>query len=231
MILGVEGRMKDNYYAQNLNSNMLFEVYDTKLNRIKQYLNAEIAFVKNCLIGDENVLELGTGYGRIVKELSGYCQSIVGIDISSESVDLGNVYVKDCPNAKLMNGDVHSMRFEEQYDVVLCLQNGLSAMKITTSDMIDKILDMVVDGGKVFFSTYSDKFWDHRLLWFEEQAEKGLLGEIDYSKTKNGVICCKDGFKSTSQSKEELESIGKLSKCSYEIHEVDESSVFLIIRK
>lgn len=223
--------MQNNYYADKLNSNMLFEVYETKLLRIKQYLDEEVSFVRNQLTGDECVLELGAGYGRIVKQLAGSCQSITGIDISKESVELGNEYLKDDPNAKLLNMDVHNADIDEKYDVVLCLQNGLSAMKINTSETLNKILDMVSEGGKVYFSTYNDKFWDHRLLWFEEQSNKGLLGEIDYDKTKNRTICCKDGFRSVSQSREELEEIGKLSKCEYEIHEVDESSLFLVIRK
>ncbi len=47
---------------------------------------------------------------------------------------------------------------------------------------------------KNYFSSYSTKFWDFRLKWFEEQASKGLLGgKNDYTKTKNGVIVCNGG--------------------------------------
>ncbi|WP_392486516.1 hypothetical protein ACER0A_005780 [Haloimpatiens sp. FM7315] len=69
------------------------------------------------------------------------------------------------------------------------------------------------------------------LKWFEEQASKGLLGEIDYEKTKNGIIVCKDGFKATTNSPEALERIGKESGYPYKIQEIDESSLFLILEK
>lgn len=222
---------KNNYYAQNLNSHNLFKAYETKIPRVQQYLNAEISFVRDNLNGNENVLELGAGYGRIVKELCGDCKSIVGIDISDENVSLGKEYLKDIPNANILTQDVKNLSFKEKFNVILCLQNGLSAMKITSSDSIKKILAMVADGGKVYFSTYSEKFWEFRLLWFKEQADKGLLGEIDLDKTKDGVIVCKDGFKAITHTSKDLEIIGSLSGYEYQIKEVDESSLFLIIHK
>lgn len=222
---------KNNYYAQNLNSQNLFKVYETQIPRIQQYLDEEISFVRDNLTGSERVLELGAGYGRIVKELAGSCKSIVGIDISNESVSLGKEYLKDCPNADMIAMDVHNLNFKEKFDVILCLQNGLSAMKVTSSNLIEKILDMVESGGKVYFSTYSEKFWDYRVAWFKEQADKGLLGELDLKKTKDGVIICKDGFKAITHTPEDLKKIGDLSGNEYQIKEVDESSVFLIIHK
>ncbi|WDV46342.1 class I SAM-dependent methyltransferase [Clostridiaceae bacterium M8S5] len=224
--------MKDsNYYAKKLNSQNLFKAYDTHIPRIKQYLNEEIEFVRRNLTGDERVLELGAGYGRIVKELASSCKSIVGIDISKESVLLAREYLKGIHNAEMITMDVHKPTFKSKFDVVICLQNGLSAMKIATDESIKNILRMVTDGGKIYFSTYSEKFWEHRLMWFEEQSNKGLLGEIDMSKTKDGVIICKDGFKAITHTPEDLKKIGELSGYEYQIQEMDESSIFLIIHK
>ena len=223
--------IENNYYAQNLNSQKLFKVYETRISRVKQYLEAEISYVRNNLTGSERVLELGAGYGRIVKELAGSCESIVGIDISQESVLLSKEYLQDSPNAEILTMDVNNLTFQEKFDVILCLQNGLSAMKITSSDMIERILGMVVNGGKVYFSTYSERFWEYRLMWFKEQAEKGLLGELDLIKTKNGVIICEDGFKAITHTPKDLKMIGNLSGFQYQIQEVDESSIFLIIHK
>lgn len=220
----------DNYYAEKLNSKKLFQAYDTQIPRIKQYLQAEIDFVKENLSNTQSVLELGAGYGRIIRELAPYCESIVGIDISMESVELGKEYLKDYPNASIVAMDVHRIKFPKPFDVILCLQNGLSAMR-ADSTVIHKILDKVASGGTAYFSSYSTKFWDFRLKWFEEQASKGLLGEIDYTKTKNGVIICKGGFKATIHSPEDFEKIGEELGYPYKVQEVDESSVFLIVHK
>lgn len=223
--------MKNNYYVQKLNSQSLFKVYDTNIPRVKQYLEAEIAFVRDNLTGNEKVLELGAGYGRIVKELAGNCKSIVGIDISEESVKLGKNYLKNNQNAELLVMDVNDLEFNDKFHTILCLQNGLSAMGVTTPPLIKKIMGMAESGGKAYFSTYSQKFWEYRILWFQEQIEKGLLGELDLDKTKDGIIICKDGFKAMTHTPDDLKRIGALSGYKYQIQEVDESSLFLIIMK
>ena len=168
--------MEDNYYNDKLNSQKLFMVYETSIPRVKQYLDAEINYVKSKLNKEKNILELGAGYGRIMKELAYNCASITGIDISKDNVTLGNEYLKDIKNAKMLVMDVHNMTFKNSFDIVLCLQNGFSAMKLTF-DTIKSIMDLVSDKGQVFLSSYSEKFWDTRLEWFREQSKKGLLGD------------------------------------------------------
>ena len=222
--------MEKNYYAENLNSQKLYQVYETSLPRIKRYLEAEIEFVRARLSGRERVLELGAGYGRIVKELAPFCASIVGMDISEENVALGRRYLKDFPHAGMVVMDVHDMRFDRQFDVVLCLQNGLSAMR-ADDRVIKDIIGLLAPGGAAYFSSYSAKFWDCRLKWFEEQASKGLLGAIDPERTKYGVIVCTDGFKATTHTPDDFERIGAASGYPYQVTEVDDSSVFLIIHK
>lgn len=219
-----------NYYSEKLNSGKLFQVYDTAIPRIRQYLDAEIDFVRSSLTGTESVLELAAGYGRIMKELAPRCSAILGIDISEDSVLHGREFLRNCPNASLLTMDVHNLSFDRGYDVILCLQNGLSAMKATHST-IESILRFLNPGGSAFFSTYSSRFWGCRLAWFREQAGKGLLGEIDAEKTGDGVIICKDGFTATTHTPEDFEEIGKRVGLPYRIVEVDESSLFLIIRK
>lgn len=225
-----KGEKMDNYYAEKLNSQKLFQVYETRIPRVKQYLQAEIDFVKGKLSKTQSVLELGAGYGRIVRELAPFCGSIIGMDISEESVELGRDYLRDNPNASLVVMDVHKMDFPESFDVILCLQNGLSAMR-ADSTVIQKILEILKPGQSAYFSSYSANFWDFRLKWFEEQASKGLLGEIDYSKTKDGVIICKDGFQARTHFPKDFQKIGEESGYPYQVQEVDGSSLFLIIHK
>jgi len=225
---------QENYYAKTLSAKRLYEVYQTKYPRVKTYFAEEIAFVKNQLRGTERVLELGAGYGRIMKELASCCELIIGIDISEDNVAFGEDYLCVFPHAKLIVMDAHQIspeRFETSFEVVLCLQNALSAMKVEPFSYVEKIMALLAPGGRTFISTYSAKFWSHRLDWFLEQAEKGLLGEIDLEQTKDGVIVGKDGFRAVTHSLEQLNEIGKATGYPYEVQEVDESSIFLIITK
>jgi len=96
---------------------------------------------------------------------------------------------------------------------------------------VKKMMRLLVPGGRAFIATYHEKFWPHRLDWFLEQAEKRLLGAIDLEQTKDGIIVGKDGFRAVTHSLEQLTEIGKATGYPYEVKEVDESSVFLIITK
>lgn len=223
--------MNENYYAKKLNSQKLYQVYQTQIEMVKQYIDAEMNFVRHELHGHEKVLELGAGYGRIMKGLAPFAASIVGIDISKDSVEFGQEYLKDSPNCQLKVMDAHKLEFGPEFDVVICLQNGLSAMKGEALNLVEQGMKGLSHGGKAYFSSYSPKFWEHRLAWFHEQANKGLLGEIDLEKTKDGIIMCKDGFIATTYSQEDMERLGQAAGYNYRIQEVDNSSIFLILEK
>lgn len=220
-----------NYYAEQLNSQMLFQVYDTKIPRIDQYLEEEINKVKKDLKAEDKLLEVGCGYGRILKKLAGSAGSVKGIDISKDSINFAKDYLKDCKNVELEVADFHTMKNDEKFDVIILLQNALSAIKGDPKETIAKSLSMLKDSGKLYISTYSKNFWDQRIEWFEEQADKKLLGQIDYDKTKDGVIICKDGFKAITFTEEDFEKLAKATGYKYSIEEVDGSSLFLIIKK
>lgn len=219
-----------NYYAEQLHSQSLFQVYDTAIPRVKQYLEEEIRFVREKLTQTDRVLELGAGYGRIIRELAPCCGTILGLEVSAESVRLGKEYVQEHKNADFVEMDVHHLSLAQSFDVILCLQNGLSAMRATPETM-QNILALLAPGGTAYFSTYSANFWDWRIQWFEEQAQKGLLGELDYDQTKDGVIVCRDGFRATTQTPEDYRSMGERSGPPHQVQEVDGSSLFLVIQK
>ena len=169
-----------NYYAESLNSQKLFQVYDTALPRIEQYFREEIDFVRRKLTGTERVLEVAAGYGRIVRELAPSCAEIVGMDISEDSVRMGREYLKGVPNASMVAMDAHKITFPPQsFDVTLCLQNALSAMR-ADDGVIRSILDLLAPGGTAYFSTYSANFWEHRVAWFQEQADKAMMTPSNY---------------------------------------------------
>ena len=196
-----------------------------------QYLDEEIAFIKGRLKGFEDVLEIGSGYGRIIKQIAPSCRTVTGIDISEKNVIHAHEYLRETSNAETICEDIFSMNSTDRYDVVLCMQNGISAISGDVSRLVSIVMQSMKNDGFAYLSTYSDRFWDYRLEWFVEQQDKGLIGEIDFEKTGNGVICCKDGFVSRSYSEDELRDIGRNAKCKYEIMEVDESSVFLVLNK
>jgi len=221
------------YYSQNLSAYRLQQVYNLAPPRVRQYLQAEIDFVCFCIKTGDTVLDLGCGYGRIIPDLLKVKPELVaGIDSSNDNIHLGKSLLKQYINYNLLVMDAAYLGFKNQtFDLVICIQNGISAFKVTPELLLSESLRVCKKGGTMLFSTYSLKFWQPRLEWFQLQSEAGLLGEIDGENTHNGIIACKDGFRSKSFSAEELLEFAKRLNCTAQIMEVDESSLFLIVKK
>ena len=208
----------------------LQQCYQIAPSRVKQYLQAEIEFVLKHINLADKVLELGCGYGRVLQKLIGKASKVVGIDTSQESIQLAWELIKD-NFLELHEMNAINLKFEDgEFDVVLCIQNGISAFHVDKQKLIKEAVRVCRSGGKVLFSSYSDKFWEDRVAWFQLQAEHGLLGEIDNEKTGNGVIVCKDGFKATTVSAKEFLSLTSGLNVVTEIVEVDNSSLFCVMR-
>jgi 2-polyprenyl-6-hydroxyphenyl methylase/3-demethylubiquinone-9 3-methyltransferase len=215
------------YYSKKLSADRLRRVYEVASPRVRRYLDAEVEFVKSHLKTGDRVIELGCGYGRILPPLAEKAGLVTGIDSSIESIRSGIDFLSDCRNCSLAVMSAGNLGFRDRtFDCVVCIQNGISAFKIDPVALVGEAIRVCRDDGVALFSTYSAKFWDHRLEWFEVQSRHGLLGEIDYAQTGDGQIVCKDGFRATTFTKDDFREIAEILDVSHEITEVDESSLF-----
>jgi SAM-dependent methyltransferase len=215
------------YYADNLASERLKRCYEMAPPRVKQYLAAEIEFVLGRIKPADEVLELGCGYGRVLFPLLDKVRTVVGIDTSLKSLVSAKQMLPPGDSWELMNMDAGFLGFKDQtFEVVVCIQNGLSAFSIDRRALIEEALRVTKTGGKALFSSYSARFWEERLFWFRLQADHGLIGEIDEEKTGEGVIVCKDGFQASTIGQEEFLSLTSGLGVHITITEVDGSSLF-----
>ncbi len=215
------------YYSDSLSANRLKHCYDLAPPRVQQYLNEEITFVRERIRPGDFVLELGCGYGRVLKELTSETHLLFGIDNSLKSLHFGkDTHLK--PNGIVLSCmDARNLGFHENtFDLVICIQNGISAFGIEPTLLIHEALRVTKPNGKLLLSSYSDKFWGDRLEWFHIQSIHGLVGEIDHNLTGEGIIICKDGFKAKTFTHNQLEHLLSRIEREYKIFEIDESSIF-----
>jgi 2-polyprenyl-6-hydroxyphenyl methylase/3-demethylubiquinone-9 3-methyltransferase len=219
--------MMSNYYSKKLSSNILKQCYDIAPPRVQVYLESEINYVLNHINKSETVLELGCGYGRVLKRLIPYSSEVIGIDLSHDSLVFATQYTNNDSGNHLIQATALGLPFpDNSFDKVICIQNGISAFKIEPNALIQESIRVTKSGGTCLFSSYSDKFWAHRLEWFKLQAEAGLIGEIDWDLTTRGVIICRDGFKATTFTSKDFNKLMSQMKLDATITEVDESSIF-----
>lgn len=215
------------YYSDKLSSARLKMVYEIAPPRVRQYLRAEIDFVRAKINPGDMVLDLGCGYGRSLPAFAGDSLMTVGVDSSLASLLSASDVARNLHACYVARMDAATLAFRDHsFDKVICIQNGISAFQLDRQRLIAECARITRPGGMVIFSTYSERFWDDRLEWFRLQAKAGLLGEIDLDKTGNGVIICRDGFKATTVSAEEFFSLATGLNLPCKITEVDESSLF-----
>mgnify|MGYP001210634894 FL=1 len=220
------------YYSDKLYAERLKRVYEIAPPRVQQYFEAEINHVLKNIRSGDMVLDLGCGFGRIVPKLARLAKSVVGIDTSFTSLLFGQEMLSGISNCYLLQMNAIRLAFRNNlFDVVVCVQNGISAFHVDQKELIKESIRIAKRGGKILFSSYSEKFWNHRLEWFRLQAEERLLGEIDYAKTRDGVIVCNDGFTATTVSPDQFLSLASKLNLEAKITEVDESSLFCEMRK
>jgi 2-polyprenyl-6-hydroxyphenyl methylase/3-demethylubiquinone-9 3-methyltransferase len=230
--LRMYGEMKEmsNYYSKQLSSNLLKQCYDIAPMRVQQYLEAETDYVLEHIITADIVLELGCGYGRVLKKFLRSSSEVIGIDTSRESLLLATEFTQRNPRCHLIQANASRLPFpNDSIDKVVCIQNGISAFKLDSEKLILECVRVTKEGGFCLFSSYSPNFWEHRLEWFKLQADANLIGEIDWDKTKDGIISCKDGFKATTFTQEDFTVLTTLLDLNADIVEVDNSSVFCVI--
>ncbi|HUU76739.1 MAG TPA: class I SAM-dependent methyltransferase [candidate division Zixibacteria bacterium] len=222
--------MSEEYYSKKLSANKLKKCYDIASPRIRQYLEAEIQYTLKFIHSNSIALELGCGYGRVLKRIASKAKLAYGIDNSKESLQFARKYLENYSNIKLFEMNVKELSFEKNYfDCVIVIQNGISAFKVDPHLLIKESIRVTKIGGKIILSSYSEKIWKERLEWFIEQAKVGVLGEIDLEKSHDGIIIGKDGFKATTFLKEDFEKIILELNLSATIEEIDDSSIFCVI--
>jgi 2-polyprenyl-6-hydroxyphenyl methylase/3-demethylubiquinone-9 3-methyltransferase len=218
------------YYQEKLAAERLKQAYEIASARVKQYLEAEVSYVLSHISAGDIVLDLGCGYGRVIPRLAERAGRVIGIDNSWPTLLLARQRLERQPQTSLAAMDALQLGFRDGvFDVVACIQNGISAFHVDRRALIIESLRVARGGGKVLFSTYSEKFWQHRLDWFKRQAAAGLLGEIDPEQTRNGLIVCKDGFRAATISAAEFRELATGLKATPSIEEVNGSSLFLVL--
>ena len=219
------------YYSKKLSAEQLRLCYEIAPPRVKRYLEAEIEFVLDKIKSSDLVLELGCGYGRVLLKLVEKAKTVIGIDTSHASLCLVRETIGEAPSCYIFEMDAVELGFRHRkFNVVACIQNGISAFKVDQRKLIGEAMRVTRSGGRVLFSSYSERFWEDRLEWFRLQSEHGLIGEIDDNATGDGVIVCRDGFRASTVSPDDFNSLISSFGIDPIITEVDGSSIFYEIR-
>lgn len=215
------------YYADNLSGENLRRCYGVAPPRVRRYLQAEIDHVAAKLQPSDTVLELGCGYGRIIFALAPRAALLVGVDTAPANLELAARLGAGHPGCVFVEMDASELAFADNaFDTVLCLQNGICAFGCDKERLVREAARVCRPGGRLFFSSYAEEFWPHRLAWFELQAAHGMMGAIDDKRTGDGIIVCEDGFRAGFMRPGEFADLWRSVGLAAEVSNVDGSATF-----
>ncbi len=216
--------MRTDYYATKLSPEGLRRIYALADSRVRQYLQAEIDHLAAWIQPGDKILELGCGYGRVLAPLARMASTGWGIDSAPDNVASARDAYPDLYWAVMNAGSMALTG--ANFDLVFGVQNFISACKVPAQSLLNECLRVVKPSGRILLSSYAEAFWPHRLNWFRQQSDEGLLGPIDEAATRNGVIICTDGFKATTFSPRAFKELAQTCGVMADIYTVDDSSVF-----
>lgn len=102
------------------------------------------------LTGQENVLEIGVGTGRLAVRVCPACGHFTGIDLSPRTIKAAQSNLSEFGNASLICGDFLDHPFREWYDVIY---SSLTFMHIARKQAaIEKAASLLNDGGRFVLS-------------------------------------------------------------------------------
>lgn len=82
------------------------------------------------------VLDIACGTGCLALELSEEAKIVVGIDISSEMLQVAKKNAKDIPNLHFIQADFRNFQLDETFDIVLCCFDSINYAQ-SLSDLKD----------------------------------------------------------------------------------------------
>lgn len=94
---------------------------DYERNSSAQQKWADEVLAKLALRGDERVLDIGCGNGKITAELAARVSrgSVLGLDLSEDMVLYASAKYKNHPNLSFRQGDAGRMSFQREFDLVV----------------------------------------------------------------------------------------------------------------
>ena len=143
---------------------LVFDIdYDFYLETIKKQL-------MKLNLEPKDILEIGIGTGNLTKRMDFRTNSYIGVDLSSEMLEIASNNLNDKENLQLINADISKFKMENRFDLA-----------ISTLDTINYILDE--DDLYASFKNIYDSLRANSAFIFDINSEnklRNVLGNNDY---------------------------------------------------
>lgn len=188
----------------------------------KKAFDKEEEFLLENVPKDTIVLDVGCGFGRVIKLLAPQAKKIIGIDNDKKAIEDAKEYLKEFDNVEIFFEDAEKMHFEDKsFDVVLCVGATPVNFGETKKQIYSEIRRILKDKGLFLTSVYNEDALEDRLITYRNYYEG------DFKIKKNGTVIFGE-FISEQFTEKKIREI--LDEAGFEILEIIKEGIFYIIK-
>lgn len=139
---------------QKLHDRGYFESHPHHRNRRVDEKGKALAILRSYVgvMPEDDVLEIGCGYGRHLGRIADATCSVVGLDIHSSPLKEGRRLLADRPNVKFVEGDGQTLPFpEDSFSLVFAFNTMQHLLRIQVAGYLAETFRVLRRGGRLCF--------------------------------------------------------------------------------
>lgn len=155
---------------------------------IQEFLDGEIKFLKKYIQPNEIILDVGCGYGRLLKLLSKNAKRVVGIDFSESLLEHTKQNLAGKDNVELYLMRAERMDFDdERFDYVLCLYSTFGNMPGIELDVLKEMKRVCKKGGEIIISVFSENAKEVQIENYKRAGLTNIRDDREAIHTEEGL--------------------------------------------
>jgi len=168
---------------------------------LKDFFKKENEYLKKVIKPNSNILDVGCGFGKNIKVITGRAKKIVGIDYNKEVLEVAKKELKKYHNVNLFLENAKKMHFQDNtFDYVICMGNTFGNMFSIKSQALKEMKRVTKRGGKIIISVFSRNALNKQIKGLEAAGFRII-------KIKNSLIYTKQGLIAERFTKSQLKEI------------------------
>lgn len=124
---------------------------------IQEFLDGEVKFIEEHIKPNKKILEIGCGYGRLLKILSKNANNVSGIDFSKSLLKKAKENLKDKKNVQILEMNAKNLSFKDDFfDYSLCLDASFGNMPKIEKEVLKEMKRVTKKEGEIIISVFSE---------------------------------------------------------------------------
>lgn len=193
---------------------------------LKEFFQKDIEYIQK-MKKQEKVLEVGCGFGRLLRELSKKSEKVVGIDFSDLQLDQAKINLADCKKVSLVKMKAENLGFQNDFfNTTICMNSSLGNMPGIEEKVLEEMVRVTKPKGTIVIRVFADSE-EVKKAQFQNYQRLGMTNIKDDGR----AVRTDEGFYSRRFKKEELINMFKTLGLEYKITKDCDAGYLVVAEK